>query len=107
MSTDENRSQRKIKQGLKLTVSISIIVLFIITNPTLSSYTVWLDQFMVAHTSPFVSAIANVFSGPLQSLIAHNTVRNNWFLFSIYQTQLMGQTITVLGVLEHFIRLSH
>ncbi len=90
-----------------LIIVAGIVGILAATNPSLPSYVAWFDQSLTTHSSALVSSLASIFAGPLRSLIANNTLRQNWMVLSIYHTTLMGQQVTVLGILGHFIPLSH
>ncbi len=92
---------------IKWLVVIGIASVLALTNPPMHTYTIWADQTIQAHTSSFVSAIASLFSGSVQSLVENNTVRDNFILFSVYKTSIAGHNLTVLGIFNHFVPLSN
>lgn len=100
-------SEVKKPRWTTLIIVVGVVGLLAATNPSLSSYVAWFDQSVTTHSSALVSTLASIFAGPLRSLIANNTIQQNWIVLSIYHTTLMGQQVTVLGILEHFIPLAH
>ena len=73
------------------------------TNPTQDEYVSWLKQQATnqAAGGEFGRALMSIFGGPIFNL---STTREDFLLFSIYQTDLgNGAKINVLGLLHHFV----
>lgn len=74
------------------------------TNPTQDEYVSWLKQKAIneAAGGEFGRTLMSIFGGPVFNL---STTRDDFLLFSIYQTNLgNGAKINVLGLLHHFVQ---
>jgi hypothetical protein len=87
--------------------NIFIILLFIltvlyITNPAMTDYKEWFQE-KVNYTTKDDGFLISLFSDMAASKVDMVTVRNNYYIFSIFNTNIMENKVTVLGVLKFFI----
>ncbi|MHC0038742.1 DUF4359 domain-containing protein [Pseudoneobacillus sp. C159] len=88
----------KAKVVLSLILLFSAILLAILSNPTERQYISWLKEELKTNTHQPVDQEIEVFSPTLLE-----TKTANYFLFSIYQTELEnGGTQKTLGLLNNF-----
>ncbi|MDA8192895.1 MAG: DUF4359 domain-containing protein [Thermaerobacter sp.] len=92
---------------VKWAVLLAVAVTLAVSNPSSQSYSVWLLQTVLHHSSSTLSSISTLFSGSLESAIRANTIRANYVLFSYYTTHILGHTFNVVGVFNHFFALSN
>ncbi len=92
---------------LKWLIGVAIVVALFASNPTMNQYTVWAVHMVETHAGGMVGAFSSLFSGTVEHAIAANTVRHNYGILSVYSTTILGHHFTVLGLLSHFIVLSH
>lgn len=96
---------KKIK-WIKWAVLAIILGALAVTNPSTQTYSVWAVKIIQSHSNALVSGLSTIFAGTVESAIAHNTTHENFILFGIFKTTLLGHSYTVLGIFNHFIPLS-
>jgi hypothetical protein len=90
-------------------VMVSIVGLLAFTNPTLDSYEQHIHQIINQEANKrddFTQALGTLFSGVASSFIANSTVRNNYILFSTYDSDLGNQHLKFVGILGNFFQTS-
>ncbi|MGZ9712006.1 DUF4359 domain-containing protein [Glaciimonas sp. GNP009] len=90
-------------------VVLAIVGLLAFTNPKLDSYEQHIHQTITqeANTKDEVArTLGTLFGGLASSLIASSTVRNNYILFSTYDSNLGNQHLKFLGILGNFFQIS-
>jgi hypothetical protein len=90
-------------------VMISIVGLLAFTNPKLDSYEQYIHQAITQEANKrddLARTLGTLFGGVASSLIASSTVRNNYVLFSTYDSNLGGRHLKYVGVLGNFFQVS-
>ncbi|AIY43370.1 hypothetical protein LT85_4212 [Collimonas arenae] len=90
-------------------VIASILGVLIFTNPKIDNYEQYIHQAITQETSHrdgLTQAIGTLFGGVASSFIANSTVRNNYVLFSIYDSDLGNQHLKYVGILGNFFQLA-
>ncbi|WP_211472124.1 DUF4359 domain-containing protein [Collimonas humicola] len=90
-------------------VMVSIVGLLAFTNPTLDSYEQHIHQIITQEANKrddLTQALGTLFSGVASSFIASSTVRNNYILFSTYESNLGNRNLKFVGVLGNFFQIS-
>jgi hypothetical protein len=97
---------------MKLTstiVALSIVGLLAFTNPKLDSYEQYIHQVITQEANKrddLTQTLGTIFGGVASSLIASSTVRNNYVLFSTYDSNLGNRHLKYVGVLGNFFQIS-
>jgi hypothetical protein len=89
-------------------IAAGVAAVLFVTNPTMDEYASWLGQEAIgagpAGEHQLGKALVAIFGGPL---IAANTERGNFILFSIFTTQIDARNrFVAIGVLRNFIPIS-
>lgn len=90
-------------------VALSIVGLLAFTNPSLDSYEQHIHQVINQEANKrddLTQALGTLFGGLASSLVASSTVRNNYILFSTYDSNLGGRHLKFVGVLGNFFQIS-
>ncbi|MGH8474930.1 MAG: DUF4359 domain-containing protein [Methylococcales bacterium] len=95
---------------MKLIISIialiGIIILLTVTNPKLETYEQFVDQQIKIETrkqqDPLANVIGSLFSGLATNFVIQQTVRQDFVLFSTYDTQFDDEHLKVIGLLNNF-----
>ena len=73
------------------------------TNPTFEEYSTWISQEYIPNMTSS-SGITEVFAqlvGP--KIITKSTISKNYLFFSLYEIHFeQGETVKILGLLDHF-----
>ncbi len=87
-------------------VSISLLGLLTYTNPKLDSYDQFINQKIVEETGqqkdPLLGMMGSLLGGFAANLMAKQTLRKDYVLFSTYETPLGNKRIRAVGVLNNF-----
>jgi hypothetical protein len=80
------------------------------TNPTMPEYVDWANQQVVESSrkeaGTIGAAIASFASSGTKSFIDGSTTRENYYLFSIYNTDIFGEKVSTLAILRSFVFLN-
>jgi hypothetical protein len=90
-------------------VMVSIVGLLAFTNPKLDSYEQHIHQVITQEADKrddLTQTLGALFGGVASSFIASNTVRNNYILFSTYDSNLGNRHLKFVGVLGNFFEIS-
>jgi hypothetical protein len=90
-------------------VVLSIVGLLAFTNPKLDSYEQYIHQVITQEANKrddLTRTLGTLFGGVASSFIANSTVRNNYVLFSTYESNLGNQHLKVVGILGNFFQIS-
>ncbi|SFI42288.1 protein of unknown function [Collimonas sp. OK307] len=90
-------------------VVLSIVGLLAFTNPKLDSYEQYIHQLITQEANKrddVTRTLGTLFGGVASSLITSSTVRNNYVLFSTYDSNLGGRHLKFLGILGNFFQLT-
>ncbi|HWX02787.1 DUF4359 domain-containing protein [Collimonas sp.] len=90
-------------------VVLSIVGLLAFTNPKLDSYEQHIHQIITQEASKrddLTRTLGTLFGGVASSFIASSTVRNNYVLFSTYDSDLGNQHLKFVGILGNFFQIS-
>lgn len=90
----------------KIILSILILLLFtaIITNPNKNDYVAWCKESSMNKSEDILSyGLLSVFGN---SIYTTTTKSSNYYLFSIYETNIVDNEIKVLGIFNKFIPIS-
>lgn len=88
-------------------IPLAVLVVLAVTNPPMSAYAVWAVHTIETHASGLVSTLSTLFAGSIENAVASSTTRDNYLIFSVYHTTAFGRRFTVLGIVNHFVLLSH
>jgi hypothetical protein len=76
------------------------------TNPTMDGYDHFINQRIVEKTrqadTPIEGMIGSVLGGFAAKLMAQQTMRKDYFIFSTYDTAVGNKHIRSIGVMNHF-----
>ncbi|MGH8474377.1 MAG: DUF4359 domain-containing protein [Methylococcales bacterium] len=85
---------------------IGITTLLAVTNPKLETYEQFVDQQIKLETrkqqDPLANVIGSLFGGVATNFLIQQTVRQDFVLFSTYDTQFGDEHLKVVGVLNNF-----
>jgi Domain of unknown function (DUF4359) len=90
-------------------VAISIVGLLAFTNPKLDSYEQYIHQVITQEANKrddLTRTLGTLFGGVASSFIASSTVRNNYVLFSTYDSNMGNQHLKFVGILGNFFQTS-
>ena len=90
-------------------VVLSIVGLLAFTNPKLDSYEQYIHQLITQEANKrddVTRTMGTLFGGVASSLITSSTVRNNYVLFSTYDSNLGTRHLKFVGVLGNFFQIS-
>ncbi|NKI72554.1 DUF4359 domain-containing protein [Collimonas pratensis] len=90
-------------------VVLSIMGLMAFTNPKLDSYEQHIHQIITQEANKrddVTRTLGTLFGGVASSFIASSTVRNNYVLFSTYDSDLGNQHLKFVGILGNFFQIS-
>jgi len=90
-------------------VMVAIVGLLAFTNPTLDSYEHHIHQVITQEANKrddLTQTLGTLFGGVASSLIANSTVRNNYVLFSTYDSNLGSRHLKFVGILGNFFQIS-
>ncbi|WP_062118790.1 DUF4359 domain-containing protein [Collimonas pratensis] len=90
-------------------VVLSIMGLLAFTNPKLDSYEQHIHQIITQEANKrddVTRTLGTLFGGVASSFIASSTVRNNYVLFSTYDSDLGNQHLKFVGILGNFFQIS-
>ncbi|MGB7192465.1 MAG: DUF4359 domain-containing protein [Collimonas pratensis] len=90
-------------------VVLSVIGLLAFTNPKLDSYEQHIHQIITQEANKrddLTRTLGTLFGGVASSFIASSTVRNNYVLFSTYDSDLGNQHLKFVGILGNFFQIS-
>lgn len=79
------------------------------TNPKLDSYEQHIHQIITQEANKrddVTRTLGTLFGGVASSFIASSTVRNNYVLFSTYDSDLGNQHLKFVGILGNFFQIS-
>ena len=88
---------------------LSVIGLLAFTNPKLDSYEQHIHQVITQEANKrddVTRTLGTLFGGVASSFIASSTVRNNYVLFSTYDSDLGNQHLKFVGILGNFFQIS-
>lgn len=85
--------------------TVSAIVLGgIVTNPSKQEYSQWVVNQESQHTTSSIGkGLVNLLGGPI---VNHSTTLQNYGIFTIFYTNVLGQKATILGAFHFFIPIS-
>ena len=87
-------------------VLVGLVGLLVYTNPGLDRYKEFLSQQVTDATrkehDPVVSTIGSLFGGIATSMMAQQTIRQDYVLFSTYDTVFGEAHLKAVGVLSNF-----
>ena len=90
-------------------VLVSLLGLMAYTNPNLDAYQNFIQQKIIQETrktgDKSEQALALFFGGIASSLVASQTVRNDYVFFSIYDTKFDKEYFKSIGIFKNFILL--
>jgi len=90
-------------------IVLSIVGLLAFTNPKLDSYEQHIHQIITQEADKrddVTRTLGTLFGGVASSFIANSTVRNNYVLFSTYDSNLGTRHVKFVGVLGNFFQTS-
>jgi len=90
-------------------IVLSIVGLLAFTNPKLDSYEQHIHQIITQEADKrddVTRTLGTIFGGVASSFIASSTVRNNYVLFSTYDSNLGTRHVKFLGILGNFFQTS-
>jgi hypothetical protein len=90
-------------------IVLSIVGLLALTNPKLDSYEQHIHQIITQEADKrddVTRTLGTIFGGVASSFIASSTVRNNYVLFSTYDSNLGTRHVKFVGVLGNFFQTS-
>lgn len=90
-------------------IVLSIVGLLAFTNPKLDSYEQHIHQIITQEADKrddVTRTLGTLFGGVASSFIAGSTVRNNYVLFSTYDSNLGTRHVKFVGVLGNFFQTS-
>ncbi|WP_061943620.1 DUF4359 domain-containing protein [Collimonas pratensis] len=90
-------------------VVLSIMGLMAFTNPKLDSYEQHIHQVITQEANKrddVTRTLGTLFGGVASSFIASSAVRNNYVLFSTYDSDLGNQHLKFVGILGNFFQIS-
>jgi hypothetical protein len=90
-------------------VVLSIMGLLAFTNPKLDSYEQHIHQVITQEANKrddLTRTLGTLFGGVASSFIAGGTVRNNYVLFSTYDSDLGNRHLKFVGILGNFFQIS-
>jgi hypothetical protein len=88
---------------------LSIVGLLAFTNPKLDSYEQHIHQIITQEADKrddVTRTLGTIFGGVASSFIASSTVRNNYVLFSTYDSNLGTRHVKFVGILGNFFQTS-
>lgn len=100
-----------------LVAGLGMAVWLAATNPTMDSYLRFVEARLAAEIDkmdrsvprPEQDLIKGIFRSQgrklVEGVIRPNTIRNNWGLLSLFETNVLGQPVLVLGMAGQFIPL--
>ena len=100
-----------------LAVSLMVAVWLAATNPTMDAYLHFVETRLAAEIDKMDQSgprrdrdlIRSIFraQGPklVEGVVRPNTIRNNWGLLSVFETNVLDQPVLVLGVAGQFVPL--
>ena len=91
---------------------VALLGLMVFTNPSLDDYNNFIRQSIVKEShkerpDSLGNVLAPLFGGIASSIVAGQTVRNDYILFSVYEAQFGRERLKAVGVLKNFIVLEH
>jgi hypothetical protein len=90
-------------------IVLSIVGLLALTNPKLDSYEQHIHQIITQEADKrddVTRTLGTIFGGVASSFIASSTVRNNYVLFSTYDSNLGTRHVKFVGILGNFFQTS-
>lgn len=90
-------------------VIASVLGVLVFTNPKLDNYEQYIHQVINQETNNrdvLTQTIGTLFGGVASSFIASSTVRNNYVLFSTYDSNLGNQHLKYIGILGNFFQIT-
>jgi hypothetical protein len=90
-------------------IVLSIVGLLALTNPKLDSYEQHIHQIITQEADKrddVTRTLGTLFGGVASSFIASSTVRNNYVLFSTYDSNLGTRHVKFVGILGNFFQTS-
>jgi len=88
-------------------VLVSLLVLLAVTNPDLPRFEAYCKQTFRQEVGkgddPLAGALGSLLGGLAGSWMASRTVRHDYVIFSLYETELGPERLRVVGVLNQFI----
>lgn len=89
-------------------ILILVMALLFATNPSEQQFTSYLKnkiQKKAEKEDTLTGRLKRVFSGPAASIAGMNTVRTNYYLYSVYKIDILEEKYLYLGIFDHFINL--
>lgn len=87
-------------------ISIALLGLLTYTNPKLDSYDQFINQKIVEESGqqqdPLAVMMGSLLGGFAANLMTKQTIRNDYVLFSTYETPLGDKRIRAIGVMNNF-----
>lgn len=92
-------------KGIAFILFIIVIVLLAMTNPGTDDFKSFLESKIESENSSgtgIEEVLRDIFSGPASDIIAQNTTRENYYIWSVYTIQLNGKANRYLGIATKF-----
>ena len=106
--SDQNMARKETMKSLSsVIVIVALLGLLVYTNPTREKYENFLHQRILQESQQqkeLGSACLGSFLGGLASrFIASQTIRKDYIVLSLYETNIGNESLSVLGILNNFI----
>lgn len=94
------------KMIISIIALIGITILMAVTNPKLETYEQFVDQQINIETrkqqDPLANVIGSLFGGVATNFVIQQTVRQDFVLFSTYDTQFGNEHLKAIGLFNNF-----
>ena len=92
-------------KAISFILLIIVIVVLAMTNPVTDDFKEYIEDRIESQNnsgSGIEGVLRDIFAGPLSDLVAQNTTRENYFIFSVYNIPINEKDNSFLGIAGHF-----
>jgi hypothetical protein len=93
---------------ISLSVVLLLFIIMFATNPTQSQYEDWIETSIDKQADKqgfLIGGLMKLMSKPTSWLASVTTHREDYILFSVYQTSTPSETIVCIGAFNNFMRI--
>jgi hypothetical protein len=93
----------------KTIVAVTLLALLTYTNPLMEAYEKFIHEQILQETrtqDDLTKLFGSLFGGFVSSLITNSTIRRDFIILSLYDTDFGGEQLKVVGILSNFVVIS-
>lgn len=93
----------------KTIVAVTLLALLTYTNPSMEAYEKFIHEQILQETrtqDDLTKLFGSLFGGFVSSLITNSTIRRDFIILSLYDTDFGGEQLKVVGILSNFVVIS-